>query len=654
MSDVPGSAPPAIDVETGPVDSHVGAGRFSAVARGVRSHLLDVGIVAVVTLTVFPALVRYPTTGVDAGYRAGLNLAAQQGLGFGSDLVFTYGPWGFLAFPFMYGSRQWLLVVVVAVLSRIVVVALSYALLRRSLSRWWTFGVLLIGLPPLLPQHIVYIVIALTGGLLIVFAGRDLRWGWLVAAGGYTAFIGLVKIDSASICLAVLGLASAVSCWWCESWQDAMRQAVRRAATFVGSVVTAGLVLWLVAGQALSDVVPYVRGSVAASTGFASSMGSEEPGRGREYLFAAVLVGAIVVLFVAARAVDRRLRLALGAFSLIVVYLVFRQGFTRHDVHSVAFFVPVVFLVGGLVSVWGWRRTLPLGFVALVFCYLVSDAMAATRLRVDDRIDEAATTAQHVASGAKRAEFIDEGRQRLRELYELDPSLFASVEGATVHVSPDETSIAWAYPDLVWSPLPVFQEYTAYEASLDDLNANRYDSDSSAPQTVLRRPGASVDQRLSRWESPEASLALLCRYAVVADAGGWVVAERGDDRCGEPRVVRGGSVSFGEAIELPGVGRDEVLVGRFSGINASLADRARTTLFRSRAFDVWGDDGVRHRFVPGTQGQWHLLSTPPCAAELLDGPQRWDTTTLAFSTGDRSPGATTIGYELAVVPFTCA
>ncbi len=654
VSDVPGSAPPAIDVGPGPAVRATEPGdRRSTARRWVRTHLVDGGLVAVVTLTIFPSLVRYPLAGVDAGYTAGLNLAHEQAMMFGSDIVFTYGPWGFLAFPFMYGSRPWLLMVLVALSSRALLVALSYALLRRSLNRGWAFGVLLVGLPPLLPQHIVFIAIGVTGGMLLVLAGARLPWGWLVAAGLYTAFVGMVKIDSATICLAVLGLASMASCWSCGSWTDAAGGAARRVGVFLGSLAGGGLVMWLVAGQAASDLVPFVRGSIAASTGFASSMGAEDPERGLEYLFAAALASGALVLLALARDTDRRLRLALAVFAVVVLYLVFRQGFTRHDMHAVAFFVPVVFLVGGLLPVVGWRRTLPLGLAALVACHVVSGLAFTTRLRVDERIESATRTAEYASSSSKRSTFLAEGRERLRGLYALDPGLVDRLRGETVHVSPHETSIAWAYPDLVWSPLPVFQEYTAYEAALDDLNADRYGSDTEAPRFVLRQPGVSVDDRWSRWESPAASLALLCTYSVTEEADGWVVAERGVDRCGAPRSVATGSVRFGEPIELPEVGPGEVLVGRFTGVNRSFVDRLRTSLFKAPVYEVLGDDGVRHRFVPDTQSQWHLLSSDPCAARLLDGAQSWQTTSLTFTAGGRSIGEPDIGYELAVVPFTC-
>ena len=40
-----------------------------------------------------------PGPGVDASWNAGLAMAVEQGLHFGRDVVFTYGPLGFLSTP---------------------------------------------------------------------------------------------------------------------------------------------------------------------------------------------------------------------------------------------------------------------------------------------------------------------------------------------------------------------------------------------------------------------------------------------------------------------------------------------------------------------------------------------------------------------------
>ena len=75
------------------VDSTPGARR---VVRVVTSSWLLGAVIGVVT---FPLKTLEPGGGTDSSWVAALHLAADRGLDFGTDIVFTYGPLGFLTVP---------------------------------------------------------------------------------------------------------------------------------------------------------------------------------------------------------------------------------------------------------------------------------------------------------------------------------------------------------------------------------------------------------------------------------------------------------------------------------------------------------------------------------------------------------------------------
>ena len=128
----------------------------------------------------------------------------------------------------------------------------------------------------------------------------------------------------------------------------------------------------------------------------------------------------------------------------------------------------------------------------------------------------------------------------------------------TVHVDPVMASAAYAYPDLDWKPLPIFQSYTAYTSALDGLNADLLRS-ADAPQRILRnvqpanhtdrlrewidRPfvdgeflPVSVDGRFRWFESPAAMLETFCRYDEISVTERWQVLARTGRSCGATRV----------------------------------------------------------------------------------------------------------------------
>jgi hypothetical protein len=60
-----------------------------------------------------------------------------------------------------------------------------------------------------------------------------------------------------------------------------------------------------------------------------------------------------------------------------------------------------------------------------------------------------------------------EARAALRASYGISPALAARVTGETVQIDPWEAAVAWAYPQMRWDPVPVFQTCNAHTTRLD-------------------------------------------------------------------------------------------------------------------------------------------------------------------------------------------
>ena len=127
-------------------------------------------------------------------------------------------------------------------------------------------------------------------------------------------------------------------------------------------------------------------------------------------------------------------------------------------------------------------------------------------------------------------------------------------------VEPWELLVAYAYPEVRWHELPVFQTYAAYTTPLDRLNVDALTS-SSRPRFVLREMGASVDGRIPRFESPGAALATLCHYRTVLTDGHWQLFEATHDRCGTPAAIaRRDTCAFGAAVRVPAASGRSIVV----------------------------------------------------------------------------------------------
>jgi hypothetical protein len=200
---------------------------------------------------------------------------------------------------------------------------------------------------------------------------------------------------------------------------------------------------------------------------------------------------------------------------------------------------------------------------------------------------------------------IARARADLVRNYDIPADMVELTRGATVDIDPVEQTVAWAYPEMRWRPLPTIQDYTAYTPFLDRLDADLIRGP-NAPRFILRhqlvsKPGGLVQN----FNPPETQIAIECYYHQVAANKVWQLLERGDNRCGP--VQRLGTVDtvLGQPVAVPRAPRGDALVASFD-LHTSLWSHALETLYKPP--ETWIEiNGRRYRFVSATAGEMHLL-----------------------------------------------
>jgi hypothetical protein len=589
-----------------------------------------------------------PGPGVESSWAAGLSMAAHQSLDFGQDLVFAYGPLGFLAQPHLFSPMT-------AALAGLYVGVLQVATAGSLLwAARGTFGFLGAAVIALVWAKLAIVVVPTT--LLIaplvflwcVYAirrGSD-RWLLVVSVGGglLGALELLIRLNVGVVILALCGLTLAM---------EPVRR-LRNLAVFLATAVSSFLVFWLAAGQDVRAVPDYVRYSFEVVSGYSDAMGFEDPSREWEYFAAAAVVA--VVLFIGWRNTEgwsRRGRLKLLALGAVLAFPTFKQGFVRHD-----YFHSGVWFISGAVALVGlsWRRDRRAEAALALICILV--ALSAARLTGDQlnpiRSAEAAVDQMRTMASSKRLSHIEEARAAMRSQYGLDDRILDLVRGSTVHVYGHETSVAWAYPEMRWHPLPAFQSYITYTKRLDRLNATALSND--GPEFVLRGPDAPIDGRHFTLEAPETMLTMFCRYEEVTTVSGWQLLKRRANRCGSPHKVGSVRTRFGDHFAVPrGSGRG-LIVMDLRELPTSAWERLRSLIFRRKDFYAIVNRAAIFRMVPGTAAERTIVRIP----DALDYPGIFalsvDARTIAYfeyGSDGQTPGpAMTVDfYE---VPITSA
>lgn len=528
-----------------------------------------------ITLGVFTVpRIAGPAPGIDASWATGLAMAAAQGMHWGQDIAFTYGPWGFLDVPLAVSRAQLL----TALLFNAAGFAALWGMLRLSLGH--AFGPrtssvaaavavgLLASSAAVTPSTAALAALAGLLVLRMVPEPRVAAGPWVMPLAGAVAGLLLDIKFVEGVALAVLALLVALT---------GPGRIVRHASQTVVAILGAFVLGWLAAGQALGDLPAYVRTSVALASGYSDAMGAEQPPGLLSYLVAGVLGVAVLAIWVrmGERAGGGR-RLAAPAVVAVVAFYGAKSGFTRHDDHDHAYFLLVgVVLCAALALRWRTALTAGLACLALLFAstsWARFDPVAARGAWASDL--------ELVADHSYQGDVLAAARSRAQAAYAVSPGVLVRAQGHPVHVDPWEATAAWAY-DLPWRPVPVFQQYAAYTATLDELNATALQH---APddQAVLLGAPTAIDGRNPRWESPRYELALACGYAPAAQDARWMLLTKVPARCGPPSA-RGPRVAVrsGQPVTVSTARPGEILLARFTPSSPGIATRLTTLVTKN-------------------------------------------------------------------------
>jgi hypothetical protein len=630
-------------------------GRHREIVGWIRRHGPDGVIIAVVSFVALPAGPLAPTAGLDPSWVAALHLAARDDLVFGRDVLFTYGPLGFTSVPAYLFPSTWFVAMAVTLATTVGLVAASHLLLVRRLPRW-AAAVTTAGLAtafrlvasPTVALEAIAVLVAL--GYVTGERSDRRPTAAALALGALAGPMLLFKTTAGIFALAVLGTAVAARGLLPAGPDHPARRIARLLALFAGAAVVATALAWLLAGQPLGALPVWLARSGEIVAGYGDAMGADRAGDTGGLLRPAVFAGWLAAGTMVGAWAGRRRRAAVGAVLALAVFLAYKQTYIRGHIEI---FTCLMLTIGvALLVIWGVRRGG--AFTAAVVVSLLSIAPIDPSATLDPRRPFTLVPAytRLATDPAFQGQWAEQNRDVMRQDMNvgLTPDLLAPAFGHTVHISPWDAATAYAYPELRWRPLPVFQDYSVYTEPLDRLNAAALGA-ADRPEFVVRRPGLAIDGRVPRWDPPAASLELVCRYREVRAGGSWLLLEAAPDRCGQPDVVARGETGLGTPLVVPPA--PGIVVGRFSGLGTGVGSRLRSLLYRGQELYADTGDGAWHRFLPGTQGSWHVLRAPDCARRILDG-RASDIDAVRFSTDPaRQEGDDRYGYEVAVIPIDC-
>ena len=479
-----------------------------------------------------------PAAGLDPSWIAVLSHAFNHRWQFGTEIVLTYGPYGFLStslfdpenyallLAFWLALAATLAVAMVSLVDpqrlveSVVIIALTFVGLRAGLTG-----------PQIFQGHffndpLFFLVPLLT--LFVYLHPNRIVARWLVPPlMALTALVGLIKFSFALVGFVIVVLI------------ELSRLSRRRIIPiYLLSYVACAAVFFVLAGQRLENFAAYIGTSLTVTSGYSEAM--QVYGDSAEVTSFLATAGCILLLAAYAewghgtwRTGDRQGGAVLLALTLFI-FIAFKAGFVRHDFHSVIAWSSLsagsalyasrfVRIVPGP----GWR----LGMLALCFCA----TGLAVRAHEDktgespgafldrnfgtgllDRSQALADTLLHPG----RPQLLIDREKALARIREQNP--LPRLPG-TVDIYPWNAAVLLAH-GLEYRPRPVYQSYVVYNGALMAINRKHLESERAASTLIFDME--TIDRRFRALDEGALWPALIAHYEAAGTADGHLLLQR--------------------------------------------------------------------------------------------------------------------------------
>ena len=486
-----------------------------------------------------------PMVDLDPSWRVAFGYFFQHKLQFGRDIVFNYGPLGFIMGK-TYSGLQYTALMVgelgVALLGAWVIIREGRRM--QGLSRW-AFFLWLFFFGITYEDALQMLMIGLIGFQLLRREDRPAVTTILTVA---LAVLSVVKFTNLMLAGLVTGAAVLL-----DFWRGRRREGLILAFTFGGGFI----VTWLACGQNPLNLWDYFRGSWEISQGYNASMGIPTPWPPLWKAFIVLgVIGGYLLLHLKLNP-DKPRALANAIVLAGFVFLNWKHGFVRAHGHMIGFFfcalLPLtayptllddpprfrrlhfaVFMVAGIFALWGIESSL---FHTLRSCAGIIEDKVWLNLGKTFAPTETKQTYNDRLSVAKESVNLIKTRE--------------IVGRATLDVLGFEQAAA-LFNNFNYTPRPIFQSYSVFTPYLQRMNGRFYEGD-SAPEYVLLKIQC-IDGRLPMLDDSAVMRLLPHRYDYVHTERGFQLWRRlpgkFDPASIEPAPLSATDLAIGETLPL--------------------------------------------------------------------------------------------------------
>lgn len=537
-----------------------------------------------------------PEGGLDPSWSQALQVARERGFHFGSDIIFTYGPLGFLLSSFYHPGQIYFFIGFWSLINFLLIVSI-FDFSQKNGASVFSSMVLSIGLIFFFPFHFFDIRI---GSLFFVYVLRRNgmnRWEEL----GWISLFSILSLSKLSF-LPFLVLA-------CVPLVIKERKIKLRIfiENFFWSIFCF-LVTWLILDQPINGIGTFILNSLEIISGYSMAMSSTTKMWYWELAIFLVYLCFLIVMDLTKYREGILFRWMLLGGGL---FYFFKAGFVRHDEHVLIAYGGMAFLSCLFAIQFYFKKKLSLFSSVSIGLMGVFLFILCSFQRIDFKyghfLSEKFGKIMHPGS------FFDKENWDRGYLIGREKLLFSwpiHMLGKTIDLYPNDVSKV-IDSRVNWKPRPVFQSYSAYTPRLLGINVDFLNL-GDAPDFILFKVGA-IDNRLATEDDSRSWLKIMTKYKLSPDVlDGYMVFQKDEELNWQVVREERKVVGWNSILEIPPL-KENHLIWISAKIDLTFLGKIVNFIYKvpslyMRILSSEGNFQKDFRVIPGILQEGFLLS----------------------------------------------
>lgn len=566
-------------------------------------------IVLVILLATYIAVIMplnpgMPSGGIEGSWILGMNQAVTQGMTFGKDIIFTFGPYASV-YTKSYQPETDGLMLGASLFITIVLFTTTVTLSRRS--PLWTilaFSIIFASIPfspdaifffyPFLVALIIYQHDSTLCSPSSVGMKRTANYFILLVFAPF-GLLPLIKSSILFACLPTICLSTIIFL--------IRRQWVSATLAFASPMLSM-VIFWVGSGQSAANLPHYLSSMSPIISGYTDAMALS--GNPSDLIY--FTIPALSIIYVVAFAKSSVIRrLYLLGILLPLLLLSFKAGFVRQDAHIIRSFVTLVLISTSLTFVLKWKAAALPTLVSLFALFFAAKGATGEFTPGKNLSTTFAQGLRGVSLRLTQPDLLQ--KQYNAEMHKIRLEGGLPVLPGTTDIYPTEQAYLIASGNL-WSPRPIIQSYSAYTRQLEQINTSHV-SQPGAPDNIFFSIDP-LDQRYPALEDGSTWPVLLFKYKPRALTHNYLILQKTLPELNTPpsATISKGVFKLGEEVSLS-VPINKIVTAKIY-VTKTLFGRLISALYKPTSLwiTVELEDGHRekYRFIPGFAGSEFILS----------------------------------------------